>query len=208
MFGRKRTSFAGGLDGDFAPTTFVSFLSVEYRRDMEEIEIAGVVRDVRHLKPFVCVAAGKGKDGADLRVEISFSLHTISKGCEADVADLLDENGKPRQFCEDRYAFSLGLRELGARMIEQNYFCWTSPDRNRAMNYALVDVAPGRLLNLTPGEHHVVFFYLYPSQSPDADVKLIVTSCYPREMRIDPRDRRFNLLTVLRRCLYEQKRIP
>lgn len=175
---------------------------------MQEIEVEGVVRDLRHLEPFVCVAPGKGKDGADLRVEINFSLHTVSKGCEADDADFQDENGKPRRFCEDRYAFSLGLRELGTRMVEQNYFCWKSPDRNRAMNYALVDAAPGRILALPPGEHHVVFFYLYPCHSPDADVRLMVTSCYPREMRIDAKDRRFNMHVVLRKCFFEQKRIP
>lgn len=175
---------------------------------MRELEIDGVIRDISHLDPFVCIAKGKGRDGADLRVEVLLSLHTISQSCENGERDLLDENGKSRSFCEDRYAFSLGLRELASRMIDQNYFCWKSPDRNRVMNYALVDVAPGRILALPPGEHHVVFFYLYPLAADHADVQLNVTSCYPREVKIDPRDRRYNMHMLLRKCLFEQKRIP
>ncbi len=175
---------------------------------MQEIEIGGVVRDLRHLQPFVVSVAGKGKDGADLRVSISLGWHVISKSCEYGQHDMTDENGKPRAFCEDRYAFSLDLPELAKRMIEQNYFCWESADRNRAMNYAVIDVAPGRILQLSDGEHQVVFFYLYPDSGVLADVKLIITSCHTREVVFSRIKRRYNILTLLRTCLYGQKRIP
>src|SRR6218665_386812 len=98
---------------------------------MNEIEIAGIKRDLRHLREGIVTVMGKGKDGADLRVAISFGLHTISIGCDHGQHDMFDENGKPRMFSEDRYAFSLGLPELAHRMIEQNYFSWESADRNR-----------------------------------------------------------------------------
>lgn len=88
-----------------------------------------------------------------------------------------DENGKPRLFCEDRDAFSLDLTELSKRMVEQNHFCWDPIDRNRAMNYAVIDVAPGRVRELIDGEHQVVFFYLYLCSPPEVDVNLVITSC-------------------------------
>lgn len=175
---------------------------------MHEIVVNGIARDLRHLQSFVVVVAKKGKDDADLRVKVTFGLHAISQGCAFGTHDLTDENGKPRRFCEDRYAFSLGLPELARRMIEQNYFCWMSSDRNQAMNYAVIDIAPGRIQQLPDGEHQVVFFYLYPCQSDDADVHLVITSCYAREVRFSRIKRRYNLHMLLRTCLYKGKRIP
>lgn len=175
---------------------------------MQEIEIEGVVRDLRHPQRFVTAVAGKGLEGGPLRVAVSFGLHAISEACAAGQHNMLDENGKPRAFCEKRYAFSLGLPELAKRMIEQNYFCWESADRNRVMNYAVIDVAPGRVHQLTADEHQVVFFYLYPASDDQADVMLIVTSCHSRQIDVSKVKRRYNLHTQLRKCLYERKRIP
>lgn len=174
---------------------------------MQELSIGGLVRDLRHLQEFVVAVPNKGKDGAALRVSVVFSLHTISEGCEAGRHDMIDENGKPRLFCEDRYAFSLGLPELARRMIEQNYFCWESSDRNRAINYAVINVAPGRVRSLEDGEHQVVFFYIYPLDE-HADVRLAITSCHSRQVTFSKIRRRYNLHTLLRKCLYDGKRIP
>lgn len=175
---------------------------------MDEIEVDGVLRDLRHLSSFVVTVPNKGKDGADLRVRISLGLHTVSRGCERGAHHLEDENGKPRQFCEDRYAFSLGLPELSKRMVEQNYFCWDSIDRNRAINYAVIDIAPGRVRELIDGEHQVVFFYLYPCIAPEADVNLMITSCHARTVIFSRIKRRYNMHTLLRTCLYKERRIP
>lgn len=175
---------------------------------MKEIEIAGIKRDLSHLSEVIVFVPGKGKDGADLRAAVSFGLHAISKGCDHGDHDMLDENGKPRQFSEDRYAFSLGLPELAHRMIEQNYFCWESADRNRAMNYAVIDVAPGRIQQLVDGTHQVVFFYLYPASGVSADVNLVITSCHSRDVAFSRIKRRYNIHTLLRTCLYQAKRIP
>lgn len=174
----------------------------------DEIEIDGILRDLRHLKEFVVVVPGKGRDGGDLKVAISFGLHTISEGCPQGQHNLLDENGKPRRFCEDRYAFSLGLRLWAQRMIEQNYFSWESADRNRKMHYAVIDVAPDRVRQVPDGQHQVVFFYLYPCRSDLADVRLVVTSCHSRPIVFKHIKRRYNLHTLLRTCLFKQKRIP
>lgn len=175
---------------------------------MKEIEINGVLRDLGHLAPFVVTVAGKGRDDGDLRVRISLGLHTVSESCDRGYHDLEDENGKPRRFCEERYAFSLGLPDLARRMVEQNYFCWESADRHRAINYAVIDVAPGRVREMPDGRHHVIFFYLYPCRSGAADVNLVVTSCHQRDIRLSRIVRRFNLITLLRMCLFSGKRIP
>jgi hypothetical protein len=175
---------------------------------MQEIEINGVVRDLSHLREFVVSVDGKGKDGNELRVLVSLGCHTISESCAFGQHNLTDENGKPRAFCEDRYAFSLGLPELAKRMVEQNYFCWESSDKNRAINYSVIDVAPGRVRELQDGEHQVVFFYLYPASGDQADVKLTITSCHLRDVIFSRIRRRYNIHTLLRKCLYEQKRIP
>lgn len=175
---------------------------------MEEIEVGGAIRDLRHLGRMVVPIVGKGMNGGDLRVSVSFSIHAVSESCAMGQHDMMDENGKPRRFCEDRYAFSLGLPELARRMISQKYFCWKSSDRNRRMNFAVIDVAPGRVRELADGRHQVVFFYLYPASGEDADVNLVITSCHARDIVFSRIRRRFDVHMLLRKCLYEQKRIP
>lgn len=175
---------------------------------MNEIEIAGIKRDLRHLREVIVSVPSKGKDGADLRVAISYGLHTISTGYDHGQHDMFDENGKARLFSEDRYAFSLGSPELAHRMIEHNYFSWESADRNRAMNFAVIDVAPSCIHRLVDGTHQVVFFYLYPTSGITAHVNLVITRCHSREVALSRIKRRFNIHTLLRKCLYEAKRIP
>jgi len=175
---------------------------------MHDMTINGVTRDLRHLQDFIVVVPKKGKNNSDLRVQISLGLHCISQGAQVGQHDLYDENGKPRRFCEDRYAFSLGLPELARRLVEQNYYCWQSSDRNRAMNYAVIDVAPGRVQEMRDGQHQVVFFYLHPCRHDSADINLVITSCYVRDVRFGHIRRRYNLHTLLRTCLFKGKRIP
>lgn len=167
---------------------------------MNMIAIDGIERDISHLRRLIVVAEGRGKDGADLRVAVQMGLHAISRACgDGEVSNMFDENRKPRIFCEDRYAFSLGLPEIARRMIEQDYFCWESRDRNRAVNYCVMDVAPGRIRALVDGEHQVIFFYLYPSKVEDADVCLIITSCHSRHMKLSGVKRRYGMSNLLRK---------
>lgn len=174
---------------------------------MDDIEIDGVVRDLSHLGPIIVAVKGAGEAGADLRVEVVFGSHAVSVSCDEADRNMKDENGKPRLFDEDRYAFSLGLPEIARRMLEQNYFCWESSDRNRVLNYAVVDVAPGRITTMKDGEHYAVFFYLMPSLSQDSDVVLNITTCYRKEIRFKNL-RKYNMKVVLKRCLFTQKRVP
>lgn len=179
---------------------------------MHEIEIDGVTRGLGHLQSFNVVLKGKGKDGSALRVAIHLRLHTISRAPRpGEVSNMLDENGKPRVFCEDRYSFSLGLPAFAKRMVEEKYFCWESSDGNRAvngLNYAIVDAAPGQISSLQDGEHRVAYFYLYPAGEPRTDVDLYIVSCYVRYMSFSKVRRRFDTHMLLRKCLYEGKRLP
>jgi len=76
------------------------------------------------------------------------------------------------------------------------------------MNYAVIDIAPKRVRELTDGEHQVVFFYLYPCRSQEAEVNLVITSCHVREVVFGHIKRRFNMHVLLRTCLFKGKRIP
>ena len=128
-----------------------------------EAQIIGMIKEQEAGMPTAEVCRRHGLSPATFyKLKSKYGGMEVSEA--ARLKALEDENGKPRQFCEDRYAFSLGLPELSKRMVEQNYFCWDSIDRNRAMNYAVIDVAPGRIRELIDGEHQVVFFYLYPSE--------------------------------------------
>jgi hypothetical protein len=173
---------------------------------MTEVEIDGVKRDLSHLQEFIISIAGKGKDGSDLRVAVTLSNHTVSTKCARGSHNILDENGKPRLFCETRYAFSLGLQDLAKRMLEQNYFCWESRDQNRSANYAIIDVEPGCIREIGNSEHQIVYFYLYPSKKNGSDVSMVVVSCHKRRVVLP--NRRFNVLVLLRKCFYDQKRVP
>ncbi len=173
-----------------------------------EITIDGVAYNIGHLQPFTVTLSGKGKDNSDLRVKVTLGLHTISKGCSAGHGDMNDENGKPRIFCPDRYSFSLNLPALISTMIETNYFAWESSDKNMVSNYAVIGVPPQSVHKLTDGEYQVVFFYLHPADDSAADVIFTVTSCHSRQIVFRHIKRRYSIHSLLRTCLYNQKRIP
>lgn len=175
---------------------------------MLEIEIDGVMRDLRHLQKFIVTVKDKGKDGADLRVAVSLGRHTVSKSCLLGQHNMFDENGKPRKFCNDRYGFSLGLPALAEKIIINNYFSWESKDKNQSLNYAVVEMNPMRVRDLKDGEYQVVFYYLYPSDGTVADVNFVITSCHSRWVDFGRIKRRYNVHSLLRKCLFEGKRIP
>lgn len=177
---------------------------------MSTIIINGDAKDVSHLHENIVTVPGKGKDGEDLKVAVRLGKHTISKSCLYGQHNMTDENGRPRIFCEQRYSYSILLPDLASRMILGNYFCWDSSDKNRAMNYAIIDVEPCQVSKLKNGIYQIVYFYLYPESAREdkAHVRLFITSCYSREINFDRPKRRYNIHSVLRSCLYQQKRFP
>lgn len=172
------------------------------------ITIAGTSYDLSHLADFIVTVPGKGRDNADLRVSVSLSLHVISTKCTSGNHDLIDANHKPRRFCLDRYNASLHLPKKIEKAILGNYFTWESKDINNAVNYAVIDVPPTRVLNLTDGVHEVFYYYLYPGDGTRSDVNFVVLSHYRRQVKFNPHRRRFNIHALLRKCLFENRRIP
>ena len=176
---------------------------------MRVLEIEGVQRSLSHLDPFIVTIPKKGRDGGDLRVRVILGLHVISRACDqGETGNLTDENGRQRMFSEERYAFSLNLRPLMTQIILEKHYCWESSDRNRKLNYAVLNAPPAERIRVTSGVHRVAYFHVYPGDSRDSSVNLFVNSCHERNINLDRIKRRFDLHYVLRKCLYEQKRMP
>jgi hypothetical protein len=178
------------------------------RAVVKKITIEGIEYELSHLQPFITTVSGKGKEGGDIRVAVSLSRHTISKSCESSQKNMTDEKGKPRMFCSDRYAFSVNLPALISTMISNNYFAWESIDRNRASNYAIIDVHPQNVHLLVDGYYWAIFFYLYPADGCYADVNFAVTSCHSRKIIFRHVKRRYTIHSLLRTCLFKVKRVP
>lgn len=175
---------------------------------MQKIQIGEEAHSLAHLKGLVVEVPKTGGSDENIRVEVTLGLHTISLKCENGSHDMIDEKGNPRTFCPIRYKFSLGLPALIRSMIQQNFLCWESADRNRGVNYAIVNSAPLKFTELQNGDYHVIFFYIYPSKVAGIDVRLFVASCHERPMAFDPKKRRYNMHTVVRKCHFSQKRLP
>ena len=174
---------------------------------MYSINIDGIDYDLSHLKEFSIELDNIGKDGNSLKISVFLSRHTISESCSDGQHDLLDEINRPRKFCKDRYSFSLILPDLIKKMIKENYFCWESKDRNTNMNFATLDIPPMEVMNIRSGRYKVIYFYLYPDKEKAA-IRFFVTSCYEKDLLFKKKVRRYNMHTLLRKCLYDQKRLP
>lgn len=168
-----------------------------------------------HLEPFYLSLPGKGlplpgneQEKGPLRVRVSLGLHTVSTGCVKGAENMVDENGKPRRLCPDRYAFSLNLREKLSTMILDDHFAWVSKDKNQSSNYAVIDADRLKITTLKRGMYYVVYFYIGYVGSPYVDVALNIVSCHQREVAPENFPRRYSLHVLLRKCLFSQKRCP
>jgi hypothetical protein len=169
-----------------------------------DIVVAGQKFAFGHLIPFVHVLPRIGPLQQDIRVRVSFRSHVFSKAVSApqSARDFRDENGKARSLCPLRMAVSLGLPDVCRRMMDKNYLTWISADRNSVSNLAVVD---GVVRN---GSQTCVFYALYPSKVPDIDVELVVKSAYETLIRADRIKRRFKVLQLIKKCVWEQKPLP
>lgn len=157
-----------------------------------------------HLVPTSVCLTGKGGDGADINIRISFQTHVFSRRHEGGSAAwaLRDEGGRLRQFCEDRYRNSLTLPDLCKRMIENNYLTWESLDKNRASNLAVSGPV------LTSGLNDLVVYYLFPSRSEEYNVELVVKSAYQKEIDFSHIKRRYNVCQLVKKAHFQQIRVP
>lgn len=114
----------------------------------------------------------------------------------------IDENGSPRVFCVDRFERSLILPDFSRQMLAENMLTWESADRNGMSNMLVID---GPLVD---GDHHVAVYHLYPSAVPEIDVEMVIKSGYVKSVIFSHIKRRFNVLQMLRKCYYEQTKVP
>ncbi|SFV31317.1 hypothetical protein SAMN05216456_1302 [Devosia crocina] len=168
------------------------------------ITSAGIKYSLHHLQPFHVKLEGKGKDGLDLTVRVSFHSHVYSKADsdEATGHRFKDEGGKWREFCTDRYGWCVDLPVICTAMVEQNFPSWESQDAGQKNNMAVSEAVP------TSGLKYLIFYDLHPSQSSGIDVELVVKSAYKKQFFADRVGKRLKVHALLRTVLYKGVRMP
>lgn len=159
---------------------------------------------VHHLQPQTIKLEGKGKDGHDLAVRVSYHSHVYSKADSEDATELrfLDEGGKMREFCTARHGWSLGLPDACRSMVVDNYPSWPSEDGGGRNNMTVTEAAP------TSGVRYLIFYEIFPSQAKGIDLELVVKSAYEKEFDASRTGRRKKLHALLRESLFNDRRIP
>lgn len=171
-----------------------------------QLNIAGAICDLAHLEPFVYTYAGHGEDGADLRIRVTFTSHVFSITPPDDQpGHFIDRGGKPRRFCPDRYAVSLGLPDQIRAMLEANAWSWEMKDRN---GYANLAVLTDPRLRLLDGIYNVVIYYLFPSRAPTFEVEMMVMTCYQRPLNFRNHSKRAKMRNLARECHFKKIRVP
>ena len=168
------------------------------------ITSAGTRYSLHHLQPFTIKLDGKGKDGLDLTVRISFHSHVYSKVDSDDATGhrFVDEGGKWREFCTDRYALCLGLPSICTEMVIRNFPSWESRDGGKKNNMTVSEAVP------TSGLKYLIFYQLVPSLADGVDVELVVKSAYEREFLAERTGKRLGVQTLLRTVLFKGTKLP
>ncbi|MCA0000924.1 MULTISPECIES: hypothetical protein [unclassified Mesorhizobium] len=167
------------------------------------LKFKGSDYEFSHLLPFGHTLSAAGKDGADIRVRVSYQSHVFSRRRETDEEfHLVDEAGKPRVFCPDRYSNSLRFPAFCQRMLSENMLTWESKDRNRVSNMAVMDGA------LKSGDHQIAVYYLFPSSVDGLDVEMVIKSGYSKLLNFEHIKRRYNVVQLVKKCHYSQAKVP
>ncbi|NBN80420.1 hypothetical protein GWI72_19250 [Microvirga tunisiensis] len=157
-----------------------------------------------HLAPLSVCLSGQGKNGADVRVRISYQSHVFSRRHEGnpEPVTFTDEAGLRRRFCATRYAFSLRLPEVCSAMVLDNHPTWEMRDRNQAANLAVVGP------HLVSGPNDLIIYYLFPSRSAHHDVELVVKTAYRKDIDFDRIRRRFKVHQLIKTAYFKGIKIP
>ena len=160
--------------------------------------------DFKHLTPFTHSLDGQGREGAPIVLRVSFRSHVFSRAHKGETEGVffVDEGGRKRTFCKDRYAASLQLPDLCRRLILSNALTWESRDGNEKYNLASIDGA------LVSGEHDTVIYYLYPSSADGVDVEFVVVSSYRKAWNFAHVKRRDKIIQPIKKCYYQRHRVP
>lgn len=159
---------------------------------------------MHHLQPQTIKLEGKGRDGDDLIVRVSYHSHVYSKADSAAAVELrfLDEGGKMREFCTERYGWCLDLPSACKSMVVENYPSWPSEDGGGRNNMAVTEATP------TSGVRYHIFYEIFPSQSEGIDLELVVKSAYEKEFDASRTGRRTKVHALLRGSFFNDRRIP
>lgn len=168
-----------------------------------DLEFNGTQIEFGHLVPIRHELVGHGRDKASIHVRVSFQSHVFSQTAGSrEPLPFLDENGKARAFCPDRYKLSLDLPNFCVDVLSNNMLTWISKDRDSVSNMAVVKTP------LVSGEHYAIYYYLFPSRLDDCDVELVVKSAYKRNIDFSKIKRRHKALQKIKECYYQQKVVP
>jgi hypothetical protein len=174
------------------------------RLKFPDVIVADQVHSFPHLCPFVHTTFGHGPENSNINLRVSFKSHVFSKKMDGfdQNFDFRDENGKGRLLCLERMGASYALPDVCKRMIDLKYHSWISKDRNEASNFAVFDGI------LRQGSQNCLFFVLYPSQVEGIHVELVVKSAYSTPLKPHKNVRKFSVLQLIKKCVWEQKPLP
>lgn len=168
------------------------------------ITSGGTKYSLHHLQPFVVKLDGKGKDGKDLSVRVSYHSHVYSKADspEATGHRFQDEGGKWREFCTDRYTLCVDLPTICSDMVNLNFPSWESEDNGGKNHLAVSDATP------SAGTKYLVFYELLPSETQGIDIELVVKSAYEKPFDPTRIKRRYKVQMLLRTVLFSGSKLP
>lgn len=150
------------------------------------------------------VLTGEGRDGADIRVRLSFQTHvfSIDDTGNCGVHRLKDEGDNLREFCPDRYKLSLDLPQVCQSMIEDNFLTWESKDKNRVSNLAVTQNP------LKSGPNYLIVYYIFPSRTDRFESEVVVKSAYMRDIDFSKIKRKFKVKQLIKTSYYEDRNVP
>lgn len=121
----------------------------------------GVEYTLHHLTPFRVGLLGKGIDGRSLTVRVSYHSHVYSRADSEAATEhrFVDEGGKWREFCTERYALCMKLPSLCNDIICLNYPSWESTDNGGRNNLAVCEAQP------MSGIKYLIFYELLPGHA-------------------------------------------
>jgi hypothetical protein len=159
---------------------------------------------LHHLQPQKIKLEGKGKEGRDLTVRVSYHSHVYSKADSEGAIEVRfsDEGGKTREFCTERHTWSLGLPKACRDMVINNYPSWPSEDGGGRNNMAVTEPAP------SSGVRYLIFYEIFPSQADEIDLELVVKSAYEKDFDASRTGPRRKVHALLRESLFNERRVP
>lgn len=168
------------------------------------ITSGGIKYSLHHLQPFQVKLDGKGKDGLDLTIRISYHSHVYSKTDNDGTTGLRfkDEGGNWREFCIQRHTLCLGLPAVCKDMVEQNYPSWQSQDGGSKNHMAVSEAMP------SSGLKYLVFYELLPGEVIGIDVELVVKSAYEKQFDASRTGKRHKVIALARTVLFSGQRLP